>query len=353
MNKKILFILFLLVCLFYTGCNKQSMSLDYKGSKVVEDIDGYSRDMFLQNDTLFVVSEQDGLLIYKMNGSVEPSPISLELQYSDSLAFESKNWNLSYIEYSQSLHSLIVLDKFYSIQTAALLDFYTNANNVQFEKSCCNADSHHPSTFIINNNDDIFALIRNKSGQEGIPTDVVSIYKISYNKIGDIIFPDSPVEVVDSLIYDVTDIYYRNNTLFVSNTSYDNFQFSVYQDNNSSLELNATISTPYKPVTLYGNDEYLFVGMANHGGMKIYNNSLEEVSWNAKGFSIRDIYWDSSSGKLFLSCGYQGVVIFELDNAMNITNSWLLNTSYAYTSRYYDKNVLVATREGVEIFNIE
>ena len=111
MNKKNIIIL---LCFFYIGCNKQSTALQYTNSKSVERIDGYSRDMFLQNDTLFVVSEQDGLLIYKMNGFVEPSPISLELQYSDSLAFESKNWNLSYIEYSQSLHSLIVLDKFYS-----------------------------------------------------------------------------------------------------------------------------------------------------------------------------------------------------------------------------------------------
>ena len=46
----LIIIILLLVC----RCNKQSESLNYNESILTEDIDGYLRDMHIQNDTLFV-----------------------------------------------------------------------------------------------------------------------------------------------------------------------------------------------------------------------------------------------------------------------------------------------------------
>ena len=53
--------------MFLLGCNKQSEPLQYDDPIWTKDFDGYSRDMFLNEDTLFVVSEDDGLLIYNIN----------------------------------------------------------------------------------------------------------------------------------------------------------------------------------------------------------------------------------------------------------------------------------------------
>ena len=82
-------------------------------------------------------------------------------------------------------------------------------------------------------------------------------------------------------------------------------------------------------------------------------HTLEEKFWYAQGFSVRNIYWDSLNSKLLLSCGYQGVIIYELDSAMHIINSWVLNTSFAYTANYYNGHALIATREGIEIIKVE
>ncbi len=68
---------------------------------------------------------------------------------------------------------------------------------------------------------------------------------------------------------------------------------------------------------------------------------------------MRDIYWNSLSKLLLLSCGYQGVLVFELEENMNIVNSWVLTTSYAYTARDYNGHVLVSTRNGIEIISIK
>ena len=119
----------ILLCLIYTGCNKPASILEYNESLMIEPLDGYVRDMYIQNDTLFVISESDGLLIYKIQENEEQGILSLELQYSDVLEFQSKGWNLNHVVFSNSLNSIFVLDKFYSIQSVPLPNFYTNNCN--------------------------------------------------------------------------------------------------------------------------------------------------------------------------------------------------------------------------------
>ena len=52
-------IILLLVC----GCNKQSESLKFNDSILIEDVDGYSRAMHIQGDILFMVNEDEEFLI--------------------------------------------------------------------------------------------------------------------------------------------------------------------------------------------------------------------------------------------------------------------------------------------------
>ena len=65
---------------------------------------------------------------------------------------------------------------------------------------------------------------------------------------------------------------------------------------------------------------------------------MEEISWISKGFSIRDVYWDPVSKKLLLSCGYQGVVVFQLDENMQIVE-------------YTNRGLNVAFDKLVDIYN--
>ena len=95
MNVKRIFriiIILLLVC----GCNKQSESLKYNDSILTEDIDGYSRDMHIQDDTLFVVNEDEGLLIYTLD--TVNQLVTLDSIYTNPDYYQ--NWNLSGILFS-------------------------------------------------------------------------------------------------------------------------------------------------------------------------------------------------------------------------------------------------------------
>ena len=55
---------------------------------------------------------------------------------------------------------------------------------------------------------------------------------------------------------------------------------------------------------------------------------------------------------MLLSCSFQGVVVIKLDENMQEVDSWILNTSYAYAARNYMGYIIVATRNGLEIINL-
>jgi len=343
-------IILLLVC----GCNKQSESLKYNDSILTEDVDGYSRDMHIHNDTLFVVNEDEGLLIYKIDTS-NPS-INLNLFYSDSAYYQNKGWNLSGILFSDKLESIYILDKFYCTYFAALSEVL-NENTI-YQPLQCAADNHHSSKFTINDRTDdvdIFTLVRKKS--EYSTSGITSIYQNKWIEEFNLDF-----SVIDSLNYDLTDVHYMNNKLVISHTNENSPEFQIYNiskiDGPSAdlLTLMNTINTPAIPYALYSTGDTLFIGMGDHAGVLVYNlknvNKIEEISWFAMGFSVKEIYWDPSSRLLLLSCGYQGVVVLELDGNMQEVDSWVLNTSYAYATRNYMGNIIVATRKGLEIITL-
>ena len=346
-------IILLLVC----GCIKQSESLQYNDSIITEDVDGYSRDMLIHNDTLFVVNEDEGLLIYKIDTSNQS--INLNLIYSDSAYYQNKGWNLSGILFSDELARIYILDKFYCTYFAALsevLDTKTIYQPLQ-----CAADNHHSSKFTINRENadvDIFTLIRKVSGLS--TSDVSSIYQNKW--IEGFGFIDFSLPVIDSLNYDLTDVHYMNSKLVISHTINTYPEIQIYNISETegpyadTLTLINTIETPAIPNALYSTGDTLFVGMGDHGGVQVYNlsnaDNIELISWFATGFSVKEIYWEPSFRRVLLSCSFQGVVVIELDENMQEVDSWILNTSYAYAARNYRGHIIVATRNGLEIINL-
>ena len=346
-------IILLLVC----GCIKQSESLQYNDSIITEDVDGYSRDMLIHHDTLFVVNEDEGLLIYKIDTSNQS--INLNLIYSDSAYYQNKGWNLSGILFSDELARIYILDKFYCTYFTALSEVLDT--NTIYQPLQCAADNHHSSKFTINNGDtdvDIFTLIRKVSGLS--TSDVSSIYQNKW--IEGFGFIDFSSPVIDSLNYDLTDVHYMNRKLVISHTNNTYPEIQIYNISETAgpyadtLSLIYTIKPPARPNALYSTGDTLFMGMGDHAGVNIYDlenmDNVEPFREFAAGFSVREIFWDPLSSRLLLSCGYQGVVVLELDGNMMEVDSWVLNTSYAYAARNYMGNIIVATRKGLEIITL-
>ena len=140
--------------------------------------------------------------------------------------------------------------------------------------------------------------------------------------------------------------------MLISNTNEEQYEFRIYKRVGMSFNpflLDTIIVNSFLPNAIHLNDKYIFLGMANHGGLKIYDlESKKELHWYSQGFSIRDIFWDDESRKLILSCGFQGVIVLELDENVDIVNSWIINSSYAYSARIYNRSIIIVTRKGIE-----
>jgi len=343
------------ILLFLLSCNKQSEPLKYNDPIWTKDFDGYSRDMHIHNDTLFVVNEDEGLLIYKLEMDTLTNTLTFVLLYSDSPYYQNKGWNLSGILFSDNIKKIILLDGFYCVYFEDLPDVFNENINYQPLQNCL--DNHHISRFTINEwNEkiDIFTLVRKVSSFS--TSDLSSIYQ---NKWIDEEWGFEPygIPVIDSLNYDLTDVHYMNNKLVISHTNDTIPEFQIYSITEGlyadTLTLMKTIEPPARPNALYSTGDTLFVGMGDHAGINIYKlenmDNVETYREFATGFSVREIYWDPSSRWLLLSCGYQGVVLIKLNENMQEVDSWVLNTSYAYAARNYMGNIIVATRKGLEI----
>ena len=113
---------FVIIVVFHLGCNKQSEALQYDESIITEELDGYSRDLHIYNDTLFVVNEVDGLLIYKLELDSQTNLITLDSVYSESTYYQDKGWNLSGVLFSERFQRIFLLDKYYCTYFAELSD---------------------------------------------------------------------------------------------------------------------------------------------------------------------------------------------------------------------------------------
>ena len=379
MNSK--YYIYILLCtLIQFSCNKKSISPQYSDQLISENLDGNLKDMFINGDSLFILSDRDGLITYSL--LIEQDSLKLDAIFSSSSYFESYDFRYNFgIHYSEILDKIILHD-FNSIYQTSLEGLFANTNLKKMDSFPNNAHPYEISVIEDQNQIDVYALVRFKS--DIVQSDVASIYKL------DIPGPNSSfygeeigliLEIEDSLNYYSTDIVF-DKRLFVSNVDSDQNKINVYSKNIKTISYNGEcsdlsgnvitvpfpsdvigkeclyysidsfIETPLKPNALFLKNDLLFIGLDDHGGIQVYDSeTLSLLYWFSQGFSIKDINWDNDSNILLLSCGYQGVVIIKFDGN-TVHNNWIFTTSYAYSAVYYENYVIVSTKNGIEYIRL-
>ena len=60
-------LLYIVIISLLISCNNPIEALNYNNKVIDYDINGPTRDMFIEGDSLYVVSEEDGVIIYTIN----------------------------------------------------------------------------------------------------------------------------------------------------------------------------------------------------------------------------------------------------------------------------------------------
>lgn len=118
--------------------------------------------------------------------------------------------------------------------------------------------------------------------------------------------------------------------------------------------------TNSKVKSIYEHNGYIVTGTASSG---CYITLLEQSShsiidmpiFGSSNFAINNIFYDKDKNKLLLSCGNDGVLIYNWNG--NSASADFVNhviSSNAYSAKLYKNSyVIIATKKGVEVYNYE
>ena len=369
MKKTKIYILYIVIFLFF-GCvdnNNPFISNDIEYSAF--DI-GEVRDLFISDSTLFVGTESEGIYIYNINH-----------QNSLDLLYQNIDWgyrkDIRSVHFDKNSQIVFALDRFGSIYHGFypfLIDssesYLGDADTlVAINGGQCNVSFKNATKFFIKENlldPEIFILYKRNSNNElYLEESFSALRRISYTEyfnnpafefelFGDAFVEcsDDLIDIDDSLSYDVNDFHYDNNKFYLGdNSKIDIFSYQNSLDN--SIQLGTKVRTVFSSnnYVLGGTDNGCYITLPPNNGNDSDNNNILHI---ADGYTIYDIFYDSNLSKLILSAGNKGVLIYSWDGqSLNAEFDFRLLSSYAFTARIYKNLVLVASKNGLEIFNIE
>ena len=346
--------LILIIVIIFNGCNNPEPASNSTGYiRYGRYLDGNIRSFDIMNDTLFVASEDEGIMIYQINQQSNNRIIL------DSLSFINEYVPVA-LDIAKDSRSLIVLDD-YDHTYIGKVDFFYTSN---FLTSVTCDDYQRKSAFIdyLDEPIELITPFRHKSTQNEVDTSAWNtsfLHRIIFDQQVydlDVYSGDCSDTLIQYLNYDIEDVYYNDEKLYLVNPDDDIYSLVILahdliEDSFNSID---TLIFDSKPLTVKTNQDYIFIGLDDNEGCYIKllgSNDINNINFSiASGYDIQDI--QLSDDYIALSAGYGGSLIYE--NTPDPQLSFLIKNVYAYkTIMYDDFNMIVGTKNGLHIYEIE
>ena len=347
--KKTILIFFVL---FFNACSEPKVFNDSTGYVAyTQYLDGNIRSFDIVNDSLFVASEDYGVIVYKIMN--EDGKI-----YLDSLTATNIVSRPVTLEIASKSRSLIVLDD-YNHTYIGKLDKISSLSAV----TC---DDYQRKSAFIDYSDKPIELItpfRHKSTQNEVDTlawNTSFLHRIKFSEdvyAFDVYAGDCSDTLYKYLNYEIEDVFYNNERLYLVNPEDD--LYSLVTLNHETLvdtfSILDTLLLEDRPLTIKANESSMFIGLDQNQGCYIKlldSNNNNNSNFNiALGYDIQDI--QLSSDYIALSSGYGGLLVYKWDEELPALE-FLLSNIYAYKTIMYDQfNMIVGTKNGLHIYEIE
>lgn len=396
--KKIRMIYFAFLLLFL-GCDNENDPFNRSEpySLITVDI-GEVRDLDFFNDTLYVGTETEGIHIFKLgyynddNLEFPIDAVQLNEETFITSLYENLDWGIGKdireIYYDSNTNVLHALDRFGYMYHAYIphllndinscfenpvpgcldctINPFSTLNDTLIINDCAPVLQTHATQFVKNSTDGIHVLFKHNKNNELYLNESYSIIKnmnyilppqmttfLSCELIG--LCSDNSISISDSLNYGVNDIFYNDSKIYVANPNKDANSFAVYQSEGEMID---SYNTESEVRSIFASNDYILAGTNNgcyitlleENGISDSDDSKLKIAEN---FTVYDIYFDSINNKLILSTGSDGVLVYNWDgNSFNIYEEMRLYSSYAFTARIINDVYYVATKNGLEIYNI-
>ena len=325
---------------------------------------GEVRDLFISDSTLFVGTESEGIYIYNINNQTG----TLELLYDDiDWGIGKDIRSIYYAKDSQMLYALDRFDYTYHGYYPFLIDssdnFIGDADTLLVND--CSDISTNATQFIVketSGDPELFILYKHNAENELYLDSSYSIIKhmtyvlpVSMTALDgffEVDCSDDALNISDSLNYNINDMFFNENKFYLgSENSLDIYSFQSILDTSIVIEKEVKSVYSKNNFVLAGTDNGCYITLLTDDSNDIENSNILSI---AEGFTIYDIFYDEILNKLILSSGAKGVLVYDWDGtSFNFNFDFRLLSSYAYTAKIYNNLILVATKNGLELFNIE
>ena len=370
----------IMILLLLSGCDNSNSPFNDSEPYSLISIDiGEVRDLdYSQSlNRLFVGTESEGIYIYDI---IPNSITGNEIPLSGgnlSVIYENIDWGLGKdirsIQYSENTNILYALDRFgytyhgfvpYLLGESGL---YNCSGLDTLIANVCASTQTHATKFSLddsNESPELYILYKHNANNELYTEESYSSLKFMNYALAPQMTLDfcelfgtcenEAIDIQDSLSYSVNDVFYSNDRLYIANPSKNINSFEVYEKNGELIDMYLTDS---EVKSIYVVNDYILAGTKNGcyitllegGGI---SSDDEDKLFIADGYAIQDIYFDGI--KLILSAGIEGVIVYNWDgNSMNINDDVRIHSSYAYTARFINDMYFIATKNGLEIYNLE
>ena len=368
----------LLVLLLLLGCdNSNSPFNDSEPYNLISVDIGEVRDLDFSNDRLYIGTESEGIYIYEIQpSSNSENDIMLNDGSYLTTLYENVDWgegkDIRSIKYSENTNMLYALDRFgYTYHNSVdyllgqLSPFYLSCSDTLIA-NMCSATQTHATKFALddsNESPELYILYKHNADNELYTDESYSSLKFMNYVISPLnslgfceLFgtcENEAITIDDSLSYNVNDIFYVDDKLYVANPNKDISSFSIYEKDGGLIDSYVTDSDVK---SIYAVNDYIVAGTKNGCYITLLEGdgiSSDEVDklFIADGYSINNIHFDGN--KLILSAGIEGVIVYNWDgNSMNIIEDLRIHSSYAYTARFINEMYFIATKNGLEIYQL-
>ena len=342
------------------------------------------RDIELIGDTLFVANGTEGLKVFKINTTISYCKGIVDFEGGE--VFETENscvdagheWTIEEnikhtrldslyedssedrdiinVYVTQNSKVLFVLDKFKYTYFGSPHNF----TDIFIEKIDCDEFQSRSTIIEVDDIPQVFTLYRHiNSINESKPlTTSIKLIPITVYEEFNLYIEDCSIgDILDSLNYNLTDISFANDMLYLTNANFNIPSVSRYKQNlDGNFHLIDEDILSIKPLTVRAYDSSYIVGLDNQSGcyIALLDSEGEIVSKFTMfdGYTIRDIHY--SQGLLLLSAGYDGVLVCKWDGQGEPVPYAIISSSYAYSALVYKENkIIIGTKNGIEIYEVD
>ena len=295
--------------------------------------EGYCRDVFISGDSVFVAAGQAGIQLWDISTKTTPT-----LVWKKSLSELGVSKEISQVEYEASIEQLFALESnerpihldLSKGDTASVVGQFSSEQTKEFR---VNTNSANSFTVYAADNDDglkLSTFVYDSSFGLWFNTAGVEIASVG-NPNGIDIYENEIVLTLDQLGIEA---FHDENGLITSSYHID-------------LEGNA------RAITMINGGEF-YIACEDGGAFRLATSFSSQ--WDFKNQFAKDLFVTHvavNSHQLALSCASNGLALYKTGSDKKVQERGIHDIGYVYHSEFSNGYLFAATREGLQIFEID